>query len=303
MTYWTDSRFHKLIERALAEPSVQIALEATGFGDKEITSLVTEKQSEIQNGVSGRVQDYESIEQMLAEAERELDAELPMPRVPRVRYHDPVPFRIFAGIGLVIAVVWTLVLWSMNDWNYPTAIDSTSMVVKEIIAGLALVPLLVLSYSQFCIFRVARYKRLEEPWKVRIDEAREHKGINNLRSKMENVGEKIDSHVLQTDINERVRSIINQWTKASYSSEFAILSTTGLAEVIDPGRTVDTDSRVRLRTMLKSMPGGSIGIAGPRGSGKSTLIYTYCSSNRSVKDINGRRIIPILTSAPVHGEL
>lgn len=297
MPYWTDLKFQSLIERALAEPSVQTALDETGIGEEGMTRLLTEKQSEIQNAASGIVQDYESIEQTLDEARQELDLALPEPKW-RAR-HDPFLHRILAFVGLVIAVVWTLVLWYMNDWSYSAAIDSTSMVVKVIIAGLALVPLLVLSYSQFCIFRHARYDRLKERWKVQIDEAREHRGINDLRGKMENAGERIDSHVLQTDINERVRSIINRWTEASYSSEFAILSATGLAEVIDPGRTVDTDSRVRLRTMLESMPGGSIGIAGPRGSGKSTLIYTYCSPNRSVKDINGRRIIPILTSAPV----
>ena len=49
--------------------------------------------------------------------------------------------------------------------------------------------------------------------------------------------------------------------------------------------------------MLTTMPGGSIGIAGPRGSGKSTLLRSACKERPD--NINKRKVIPLLTTSPV----
>jgi len=51
-----------------------------------------------------------------------------------------------------------------------------------------------------------------------------------------------------------------------------------LAEVakLDPGEFVVTEAARRLEDLLERMPGASIGIAGPRGSGKTTLIEHFC---------------------------
>jgi hypothetical protein len=49
--------------------------------------------------------------------------------------------------------------------------------------------------------------------------------------------------------------------------------------------------------MLEDMPGGSIGIAGPRGAGKSTLIWSLCRG--AISNLKGRPLFAMMTSAPV----
>ena len=51
--------------------------------------------------------------------------------------------------------------------------------------------------------------------------------------------------------------------------------------------------------MLKNMPGGSIGIAGPRGSGKTTLLRLFCGPKKSLDTLKDKPVLPVLVSAPV----
>ena len=61
---------------------------------------------------------------------------------------------------------------------------------------------------------------------------------------------------------------------------------TGLRLAIDPGWPIDdekheipTESKDRLIDLIEdeAMPGGALGLAGPRGAGKSTLMRSLCS--------------------------
>ncbi|HEV3093512.1 MAG TPA: hypothetical protein VGY30_03250 [Solirubrobacteraceae bacterium] len=70
----------------------------------------------------------------------------------------------------------------------------------------------------------------------------------------------------------------------------------GLAQLDDSRATIDTDTKRRLDYLLREMPGGSIGLAGPRGAGKSTLMRAACPSARSGP------IFGVMVAAPVEFE-
>jgi len=62
---------------------------------------------------------------------------------------------------------------------------------------------------------------------------------------------------------------------ARYSLELRVKRFDGLAELASPEREITTEAYERLNMLLDNLPGGSIGIAGPRGSGKTTLIRAF----------------------------
>lgn len=70
----------------------------------------------------------------------------------------------------------------------------------------------------------------------------------------------------------------------------------GLSEVTNEDNRVATDVQERLVQLLTTLPGAAIGISGPRGVGKSTLLAALCSANPT---IDGRPAIAIYTAAPV----
>jgi hypothetical protein len=73
----------------------------------------------------------------------------------------------------------------------------------------------------------------------------------------------------------------------------------GFGEVFDKRFTIQTPARKRLQFMLQNMPGGSIGIAGSRGAGKTTLIRLFCGPKRVIDKLNEKPVLGVLVSAPV----
>jgi hypothetical protein len=71
----------------------------------------------------------------------------------------------------------------------------------------------------------------------------------------------------------------------------------GLTELRVTQYEVETSATDNLRELTKRMRGGSIGIAGPRGAGKTTLIHAFCQR----RDTSDRRLTTVL-SAPTRYE-
>jgi hypothetical protein len=126
--------------------------------------------------------------------------------------------------------------------------------------------------------------------------------VQNIKLKSEtfaNLQFKMIADLKEKAIKEKIRAIINLRLEPSFSTVLSNVNTRGLSEVFDGRNTIDTQAKSELDFLFQSMPGGSIGIAGPRGAGKTTLIRSYCSKDRSVEEINGSKVLPIMTSAPV----
>lgn len=65
----------------------------------------------------------------------------------------------------------------------------------------------------------------------------------------------------------------------------------GLSEVAERGQDVPTKAREQILRRLIDLPGATLGVSGPRGVGKSTLL----ASN---PEINGKRALAVSTAAP-----
>jgi hypothetical protein len=121
--------------------------------------------------------------------------------------------------------------------------------------------------------------------------------IKELEEELNTVEQRLERTVIERVIVPELRSIINR-RLPSYTTSLTISTAPGLAEVFDPAYEITTESKEKLRRLLGNMPGGSIGITGPRGVGKTTLLDSFCGK-ASTTELKERPVLSVMTSAPV----
>jgi hypothetical protein len=79
-----------------------------------------------------------------------------------------------------------------------------------------------------------------------------------------------------TEFLTQVRTLINEARQDKFGHHYSVAYAPGLSEIYDSLNQVPTRVAAELDELLDRFDGASIGVAGPRGSGKSTLIREYC---------------------------
>ncbi|MFI2203807.1 hypothetical protein ACH47Z_24110 [Streptomyces sp. NPDC020192] len=100
------------------------------------------------------------------------------------------------------------------------------------------------------------------------------------------------SGLLREEINRR---------KPSYSLTLDISDPKGLAELEDPQFLIAVPAVYEIDQLISTMPGGSIGISGPRGVGKTTLLRHFCSKEHApvAEYLTENPPVRVLVPAPV----
>jgi hypothetical protein len=131
-------------------------------------------------------------------------------------------------------------------------------------------------------------------------------------------GAKVRKETAEADLIERARlvltqylaAIINEQSAPSFVEAMIVVEGDALSDDIKRRRTVavglseaggatneiPTEARQAMLRRLETLPGGSIGLSGPRGAGKSTLLTSVCGANPVLK---GQMALAVLTAAPV----
>jgi hypothetical protein len=94
----------------------------------------------------------------------------------------------------------------------------------------------------------------------------------------------------------QARTLLNTARQNQFSLEYAVSSIAGLSETYDATYQVSTGTATELDGLLDRLDGASIGVAGPRGSGKSTLIRGYCDPASALRAAGN---LACMVSAPV----
>ncbi|MFI6324274.1 hypothetical protein ACIBG8_42575 [Nonomuraea sp. NPDC050556] len=84
--------------------------------------------------------------------------------------------------------------------------------------------------------------------------------------------------VAETELLSEVRARINAARTDRFGHEVSVDTSPGLSEVHERSYHVSTAVAHQVDGLLDRLAGASIGIAGPRGSGKSTLVRRYCEN-------------------------
>jgi hypothetical protein len=79
-----------------------------------------------------------------------------------------------------------------------------------------------------------------------------------------------------TEMLAQVRTVLMTVRQDRFGPEYSVAGTPGLSEVYDSINRIPTGVADELNGLLDRFDGASIGVAGPRGSGKSMLIREYC---------------------------
>jgi hypothetical protein len=160
------------------------------------------------------------------------------------------------GSSIALALGAALALLDLS-FGIPTWLKAAATVL--VASGLALPGLIVL------LTRKRRRKRSEtsstDPSTSSLPLAEQ------LRSAESNYREALDS-VLQRWLTE----LANEKLGTIYEASLPDLDPTGLAEVDDSKHEIPTKASEETEETIEHMPGGSIGISGPRGAGKTTLL-------------------------------
>ncbi|QYC41729.1 hypothetical protein Nocox_20605 [Nonomuraea coxensis DSM 45129] len=96
----------------------------------------------------------------------------------------------------------------------------------------------------------------------------------------------------------QVRTRINLLRAYRFDRAFGVTSSPGLSEIHDSLYEVPTRAAVEVDSLITNVTGISLGIAGPRGSGKSTIIAHYCGTPPREQERLKARNVPLTESPP-----
>jgi hypothetical protein len=182
-------------------------------------------------------------------------------------------------VFLALRREWASPLWGLR-WYWQLGV--------VVVAGLVI--FLLLRLGAVALFEKLRF------WPVRL----------SLMSQEQNAESRFQD-ALAASVGRWLRERINTTQPRSYDTVFRVESSPqGLAEIADPRYEIPTAAKEQIEQLTGSMVGGAIGISGPRGVGKSTVIRSFCGPRpigRGTGEIgNGSRILRVMVSAPVHYE-
>jgi hypothetical protein len=97
-------------------------------------------------------------------------------------------------------------------------------------------------------------------------------------------------------------AILERETSPSYDLVLPVGSAAALGEVFDPWFETPTKPREQLAELFGAMSGGSIGLSGPRGAGKTTLINHFCRRSDGGWRPHDQPVMAFATPAPARYE-
>ncbi|MFK0258504.1 hypothetical protein [Streptomyces sp. NPDC090445] len=109
------------------------------------------------------------------------------------------------------------------------------------------------------------------------------------------------SSALRRAVAGLLREHLNRRRLPSYSLTLDIAEAGGLAGMKNPLFHIEVPAEKETDRLIRMMPGGSIGIAGPRGVGKTTLLQQFCSKEHAPPSDStaGKPSVRVLLHAPV----
>lgn len=288
-----ESVFEELIDKALAQQEIQDGLKKAGLKPERVTADIKAQAQLVWGAAANHIAYYDDTEKKL-----EIDLELvrkaapPPPRLLRLLnglkgFLEALPFLLlFAYLGLGLFVGWkTPFLWFTETLGLTYTIILIGVIAAGSVAAL--------------MARRRLHAKYQQESASAVTEKSKELGISDTRWELARARSEVESAAIES-IRREIRADISSRIDDSYERKLSIEEAPGLSEVFDSDYEIDTAAKRKLSFMLDTMPGGSIGIAGPRGAGKTTLIYSFC--NESITEIKNRKVLPLMTSAPVEYE-
>jgi GTPase SAR1 family protein/membrane protein implicated in regulation of membrane protease activity len=282
-----------LIEIALNEEEIRNGVSQTDLGIDDLRERFLEpgldrKAPTIWEAGTAKIERYNKLEneyeaflsRLRREEEQMRFSYLRMPRWTLATFFVALPIvLVLATLG----VIW-VILPATSSWFYLTVTVAFSALAAAV---------------YIVIFR-SLYRRslaAKDRYDERLVEIRRERETSTLGEQLETAEKEVERAVIEGGILRDLRDIIGEYMP-SYDTTLKITSAPGLAEVFDPAYEISTEPKEKLHRLLTNMPGGSIGISGPRGVGKTTLMASFCGKTTNTK-LKNRPVLSVMLSAPV----
>jgi energy-coupling factor transporter ATP-binding protein EcfA2 len=274
----------RLVAESFKTDDIEERADQAGLAQERLVALLSDKTKEIWDAGSGQQVQVEKLE---AEYESKLTTRITrsLQREARTIKALRTSAYVLPIYSLVYLALWYFKVTKAGLW---VITQRPAWLVPSILGG-AFIAAFV-----YYRFRKSRYDSEEYFARDRIEEDPE---FVDLKKKIVEAKKTVDAAVIAQGIKPKIRELLATRLNLSFSSHLSKLDFSGLSEVFNSANEVATDAKRQLEFMLNTMPGGSVGIAGPRGSGKSTLLKSACAEMPG--NIDKRKVMPLLTTSPV----
>jgi hypothetical protein len=289
-----------LIEKAIVEDQqLRESLEEVGFEGREIYEEIEAASGSIWEVALDEIKKYELAERdytVLGERSVKEAGDEPIADKAKLSVSG-VWLRGLLGVSVLGVLSWgSYQLY--EDWHQAVGALETLRGLLVVGAGVLLIAALgwgiirIQNSSQAA--RNADLQRRHDEWLKK----KSMYGVEAAGAALQTEGAAIEKLLFER-VRQEMISAINRRTAPSYVPRLEVKRLRGFGEIFDKRFTIQTPARRRLQFMLQNMPGGSIGIAGSRGAGKTTLIRLFCGPKRVIDKLNGKPVLGVLVSAPV----
>jgi len=292
----TESQLLRLTQDAIKDPEIFEGLNEANLKEADLREEIKRLAGEIWDTAGGMISSYDERESNFSAKKKEVEEQHAAERESPTESWDllfallrtarraiATVLLVAVALSALISGFWTLTLGKLLTLRVALSTAAT------------LIVLYVIDYVRKK--RRQRHSILEANRKANAWNASQ-RDLTQLELELSAAREDINK-LLREKINQRLRAYLNTQIANSFDPYLRILRAPGLAEVFDKASVIDTESQESLTFLIKNMPGGSIGIAGPRGAGKSTLLRLFCDNSGIVDALSDKPVLPVLVSAPV----
>jgi hypothetical protein len=266
----------RALNRALREPDVVTAVRDFRLNPDVIRERITASDADIWARVSAERAGVRDAERDLEPVAQRLDAY----EIPRwIRW-----LLVASGLAMVVITIHTIYALfaaprTVFNWSWDHVGGWTIL--------LSLLSLTILGIPGTLQTRAIRDFRRQ----IRIEEAEQRLAAAEVTLQ----------DALNSIVADQAREVVNEETEIPFEPRFLVTNAPGLRRLADPSLEVPTRARADLTRALAGLEAGSIGISGPRGVGKTTLIRYFCDG-RHLEGPEPEDFVGLFVSAPVRYE-
>jgi MFS family permease len=290
--------FEEQLQQALQGKDIAPRLASSALALDYLPQQVRGRQDKLWDQVTPEANRLAQAQSRLRSAEDSLTSQAPVrePAVPR----RETSIRNLRRILLVAAAVAAAATGVLLVGHFALSAGwATAWLYLAIVTGVLCLLLLASQIAMVIVER--RPPAAPDSWdsaardaaKARADE------IAYANSQVELAQTQLADALRTRAIEPMLRSLANEVLGPSYSTELGVRYSPGLSEVFDARYEVSTKAARDLSSVISMIKGGSIGLAGPRGCGKTTLIESVCEGRTKALP---SEMVSLKVSAPVEYE-
>lgn len=287
--FWTDNKLDRLFDATLdSATEIKEAFDKLEPARRRrVRASLRAQPSRIVESTRAEQSSYEASLAALAKAESEAAAvpvTVPAPlRVPRT-------LATWSLYGLTAAL---LVVWPISGFFIGWSTPWSWLFRQGGWWGIGLLALAVLALLVATGWLDGRINRLKADARER---ARQYRFVSDRQTEVSAAEDQLQQAGAQAALRAWRSQIANE-LKPIYSVQMRAAGSGAEVSGTEREMQVRTPARAEMTAMLSNMRGGSIGIAGPRGAGKSTLMAWFCSNDAVIEGKNPTLAVSL--SAPV----